>query len=88
MTIWVQRFSNERSHNARLTVVLTQESQCHDASEDQRRLSDAELVTMFNVYCYLQKFTLWKLLIIKLCYFEKKPSSAHYQQIFEDNDEL
>ena len=38
MTIWGQQFSNERSHNAHLTVVLTQESQCHDALEDQRRL--------------------------------------------------
>ena len=26
-----------------------------------------ELLTMFNVYCYLPKFSLWKLFIIKLC---------------------
>ena len=42
MTIWGQQYSNERSHNAHLTVVLAQESQCHDALEDQRRLSLVE----------------------------------------------
>ena len=31
-----------------------------------------ELLTTFNVYCYLQKFTPWKLSIIKLCDLEKK----------------
>ena len=31
-----------------------------------------ELLTTFNVYCYLQKFTPWILSIIKLCDLGKK----------------
>ena len=31
-----------------------------------------ELLTTFNVYCYLQKFTPWILSIIKLCDLAKK----------------
>ena len=35
-----------------------------------------ELLTTFNVYCYLQKFTAWKLSIIKLCDLEKKKHTS------------
>ena len=35
-----------------------------------------ELLTTFNVYCYLQKFTAWKLSIIKLSDLEKKKHAS------------
>ena len=41
-----------------------------------------ELLTTFNVYCCLQKFTPWKLSIIKLCDSEKKHASPIINEFF------
>ena len=41
-----------------------------------------ELLTTFNVYCYLQKFTPWTLSIIKQCDLEKKHASPIINEFF------
>ena len=48
----------------------------------------AELRTKYNVYCYLQNFTTEIIDNQAVWFPKKKPSSAHYQRIFEDNDEI